>query len=491
MLPTYLGLIQLATSKIFRATCRQINLALAPQLLSHIVIDITRERIDVGISQLEALATGSTSAGEYAHTVDIRCLLPQLSRGVSSGDSYYRTVGGSSFGVPDRFKVNWARARVVELLPTAFGALKGAKTLIWNINGGDSEGALSLVFGFLLPSPAVTESSGISTLQPGRALNLTKLMVRHYLDERWIAKIIGASPNLTHLDLWSSHGDVDKHTPTLHGVLSGVPHDRPLRLQHLGVSGYCVRLCQEVLPHLRLLESLELRAVPRIDDGERSEYTEEELAKSDRFSSSMGDIWKAFEQEAIHIRSVAAPVDDSLLGYLETTNDIERLALLGADIDALAQRFFTHILPRYAKTLVSLDILASYEGLWCFGTHNISVLHQCTKLVELSVSVNAYGPASVANTVTQIINMTAALPNLCQLGLLSARQGGLRGIYYCGMANMLHLRTTRLELCRSVAAFSPVDAAIHPPVITVVGDPTRWFCVSHCEDGSIKYVEQT
>ncbi|KAF8887399.1 hypothetical protein BD779DRAFT_518878 [Infundibulicybe gibba] len=76
---------ELDTCKVFRATCRRINLALAPQLLSHIVINVTTKRIDVGISQLEALAAGSTSAGEYVRTIDIQFLSPQSHSGWSNG----------------------------------------------------------------------------------------------------------------------------------------------------------------------------------------------------------------------------------------------------------------------------------------------------------------------------------------------------------------------------------------------------------------------
>ncbi|KAF8887401.1 hypothetical protein BD779DRAFT_518975 [Infundibulicybe gibba] len=487
---------ELETCKIFRATCRQINLALAPHLLSRIVIDVTPRRIDVSISQLEALAAGSTSAGEYVRTINIQCLSPLRSLGVPSYELYSFPIGGSRFDGrdPDRSRMNWARARVVELLPAALSTLKRAETLIWNINGGDLDGALDPIFARLLPpSPTITitASLGISNPQLNHALNLTKLTVTDYLKKCWIAKIIGASPNLTHLDLLSSPCYFGEHTPTLHGVLSSVPRGRPLRLQHLGISGYCVRLCQEVLSHLRFLESLELHAVPHIKDEERSDYTGKEIVKSDGFSSPMGDIWNAVARECNHIHSVTAPVDDSLLGYLAATDDIKNLTLLGADIDARAENFFIHILPRYAKTLVSLGIFATYEGLWCFGTHNIDVLLQCTNLVELSIAVNTCGGhrAPVANTVAQILNMTTSLPNLRQLGLLPARPEKFRGVPYSEGASRAHSRIVVTELWGLVTAFAPVDPAIHPPVIMVVEHVVKEFCIGRC-DGSIRYVEQ-
>ncbi|KAF8871094.1 hypothetical protein BD779DRAFT_493547 [Infundibulicybe gibba] len=126
---------------------------LGPQLLSRIVIDVTPRRIDVSISQLEALAAGSTSAREYVRTVDIQCLSPLRSLGVPSYELYSFPIGGSRFDGrdPDRSRMNWARARVVELLPAALSTLKRAETLIWNINGGDLDGALDPIFARLLP----------------------------------------------------------------------------------------------------------------------------------------------------------------------------------------------------------------------------------------------------------------------------------------------------------------------------------------------------
>ncbi|KAF8871093.1 hypothetical protein BD779DRAFT_1577751 [Infundibulicybe gibba] len=401
-----------------------------------------------------------------------------------------RAVGGPGIETLDRSKIGRARVRVVELLPAALSALKGAENLIWNINGGDLDNALKSVFELLLPSQTITAPSGTPNPQPSHTPNLTKLTVRDYLDDSgWIAKIIGASPNLTHLDLWCSFCFFGEGTPTLHGVLSSVPHERPLRLRHLSVTGYCVQLCQDVLPHLRFLESLELRAVPYVKDGERSDYSEEEIAKSDRFSSSMGDIWKALEREGIRLTSVVAPVDDDLLRYISAADEFKKLSLLEVKIDTRAQNFFIHTLPRYAQTLVSLEILATHEGLWCFGDHNIDVIRQCTKLVELSVTVNTHGwQESMASIVTQIIDMTAALPNLHRLGLHPARPNELPGARYSGVEDKMHLRFVTLDLYESIAAFSPVDPAVHPPVITVVEDYVKRFSIGQCDDGSIKYI---
>ncbi|KAF8887398.1 hypothetical protein BD779DRAFT_1470796 [Infundibulicybe gibba] len=99
----------------------------------------------------------------------------------------------------------------------------------------------------------------------------------------------------------------------------------------------------------------------------------------------MGDIWKAVGQECVHITSVEAPADGSLLNYLSVA-----------------------------------------DGLWCFGTHNIDIIFQCTKLVELSVTVrtplNTVAEASVANTVRYQIYIN------CGYSPFVMRDIGVRGI---------------------------------------------------------------
>ncbi|KAF8886385.1 hypothetical protein BD779DRAFT_628154 [Infundibulicybe gibba] len=64
------------SQKNFRQTCTQVDLALAPQLFSHLVIDVKKTRIGPSVSQLQALATKSARIVQYVHTIEIRRLTP-------------------------------------------------------------------------------------------------------------------------------------------------------------------------------------------------------------------------------------------------------------------------------------------------------------------------------------------------------------------------------------------------------------------------------
>lgn len=62
-------------NKELRRVCRQFDFVVAPQVLSHVVVDIHQHKLDTSIELLEALATHSTHATEHIRIFDIRCLV--------------------------------------------------------------------------------------------------------------------------------------------------------------------------------------------------------------------------------------------------------------------------------------------------------------------------------------------------------------------------------------------------------------------------------
>ncbi|KAF8886381.1 hypothetical protein BD779DRAFT_628056 [Infundibulicybe gibba] len=221
-----------------------------------------------------------------------------------------------------------------ELLPEALSALKGATTVIWTMRHKDPDWTSVLVSEFLGTLPALDTLDLVVNLeQPkvhlNRASNLTKLTVK---------SISGASaaeinPHLTHLDVLAFDCWPLDDTTTLHNVLEKVPRGRPLRLEHLCISGYCVRLDHETLPHLRRLRSLELNAIFRIPDGIKWCY------ENNPFGSSPRDLWRVVGRAGIPLEAVVAPASDSVIDYLSsrslTTPDLLLLAVPGAVIVAL------------------------------------------------------------------------------------------------------------------------------------------------------------
>ncbi|KAF8886333.1 hypothetical protein BD779DRAFT_627199 [Infundibulicybe gibba] len=366
----------------------------------------------------------------------------------------------------------------------------------------DPDWAPALVSKFLEMLPALgaldlIEASGHPELwvHLNRISNLTKLTVKGGPDAA-IAEIIANNPHLTHLELLapSYPYGIGDYARTLHSFLAKVPQGRPLRLEHLGVTGYCVHLDDETLPHLRHLRSLELKSIPYIPDDEdkRQYYAEDLVSKSDRFGSSSEHLWGAVRREGIPIEMVVAAADDAVIDYLASATYIKKIGLLWADTDALAKKFFTQVIPRHSKNLVSLSIEAEFEGPWCFGKHNIDIFLGCTQLSELSISVNTSSTdeeedGSIDGLMNQIMAMAARMPNLCRLELFSAVRETLRDARSETPMNE-YVWNVCFELCRSVASFGPVDPAVHPNIIAVDDADQSKFQPQRRADGVIKYV---
>ncbi|KAF8899464.1 hypothetical protein BD779DRAFT_1667131 [Infundibulicybe gibba] len=462
---------ELGTRKTFRGTCKRINAVLSPQLFSSITINIDEELIDAGILQLEALATKSTCAAEYV------------------------LICGRLVKEPNHLKAAWAQGKIRELLPEALSTLKGVTTVTWEMYSTDPDWASVLVSAFLETLPALSAldlTEAPEHPEPwvhlNRISNLTKLTVRGGPDAT-IIEIIANSPHLTHLDLLAPgrRHRVGDYPGTLHSFLGKVPRGRPLRLEHLGVTRYCVRFDDETLPHLRHLKSLELKYI-HIPDDERQYYTEDLLSKLDRFGSSPEHLWGAVMREGIPIEMAIASADDVFIDYLASATRIKKIGLLGADTNVLAKKFFTQVVPRHSKTLVSLSVGAAFEGPWCFGKRNVGIFLECTQLSELCVSVNTsstkgggtYGP------VNQIMAMAARMPKLYQLGLFAANQRMLRD--RDGTPVDEDIWRTCDALCESVASFGPVNPAIHLNLIAVHDEDESKFRPQRGANGVIKYV---
>ncbi|KAF8886352.1 hypothetical protein BD779DRAFT_1801043 [Infundibulicybe gibba] len=236
---------ELDTRKVFRGTCRRINAVVSPRVFSYITIDIHRDRLNTGISQLEALATQSTHIAEYVRTIDIRHLTPDYS---PYPHRTYKLFGSERiFSIETEHReleVEWGRKKMRELLPKALAALKGITTAMWMACGPSPDWALVLVSQFLGALPGldtlhITTPLGKPELHLNRISNLTKLTVKNDHDTT-ISEIIANSPYLTHLNICGDKSEVTDHTPTLHSLLGKVPLGQPLRLEHLSIDCYCV-----------------------------------------------------------------------------------------------------------------------------------------------------------------------------------------------------------------------------------------------------------
>ncbi|KAF8886346.1 hypothetical protein BD779DRAFT_1801038 [Infundibulicybe gibba] len=497
---------QLETCKSFRGTCKRIDLIISPQVLSRLIIDISKESIDRSISQLEALARGSIRTAEYVRTIEIRHLDP--------------TISHNSLGVRAQViqtqepEASWVHRKIRELLPAALSTLTGTQTVIFAMSIRNPEWASVITCEFLATLPDLRTLHLIGPVRPEthtqihpnwNISNITKLTLRGCLDNS-ISDIIGNSPGLSHLDLEYPVGAFGKRIPTFHELFSKVPADRPIPLHYLRIRGYCFRLDHLTLPHLRQLRSLVLRTIPWIRDHKRLLYTPGELAKSDRFASSFSEVWGVIRREALPIEEATTPIDDIILDHLAALNGLRKLAItqdvseinsspldtqthLSAPSDSenevLARKFFTHVLPRHHKTLVSLSISSVFESPWFLGP-NVESLIKCTQLTELSITVNLSHPDVQKRTsdgaVEEVLHIAAQFPNLHRLGFSAVHEWYKRR----GLPSA-RLRLTPGDQVTSIKSFGPVNPNIHPPFLEY---GRQGFRPRRGSDGVIRYTPE-
>ncbi|KAF8886332.1 hypothetical protein BD779DRAFT_1530819 [Infundibulicybe gibba] len=481
---------QLETCKEFRKTCKRINLIVSHRLLSHIVIDINKRRISLSISQLEALAGRLTRAAEHIHTVDIRDVAPNYYPIIRS---YTLLQDGLTIRRIEQqnsdVDMDWAEKKIRELLPVALSTLVGAQTVVWAINDRDPAWASSIISKFLATLPLLRTLHLISPwideykFYETRISNLTKLTVRGCLDIS-VSEIIGSSPDLIHLDVEyvSHHGSVGS-TSMFHELLGRVPHDNPLKLHHLRIHHCHVRLDHKTIPHLRMLQSLDLN-IPNT------------LMGSDLSSSPLAEVWGVIRREALPVKAIITPINNAVLDHLAGITGIQKLDLIRASCDwaastgtpiaesqVLAHKFFTQVLPLHRQTLVSLNISPGFGIHWCLGPRNLDSIIECTHLVELSVvmdftSWDGVQERTSDNVVEEVLHMAAQLPNLTWLEFSKSK------------VSVRHPQrwSPRIKveaIFKSITSFGPVNLDIHPLLVKHQG---KEFQPCLGSDGTVRYV---
>ncbi|KAF8990411.1 hypothetical protein BDQ17DRAFT_1313845 [Cyathus striatus] len=359
-----------ASLPFLRLVCKSFNEAVIPQMFSNLTICLKKEKSDVLLALLNAIADGKHPGVIHAKSVTIR-------------------DHGYSFSPPRQdsvFKIfNQYRAKVKKLLPAVMSGFQNATSVTWTISDNSLDWSRDCVVAGIISMKSLkalklnkqsTNHSRDICLQTLPSLN--ELVIQFYKglstsggELQGIPELIEkSSGSLRNLGL---HVSVHGEPQSLEPLLSSVSR---LQIKHLTLSGFFIPHHSDIISHFRSLVSLSLTTIVR-----------KRLKDGDYF-------WDALKAKKIHLKEITLnEPNDGFIQYLKSYAGLKSLAILrtqGFDkcqSDRTALSFYADALSTHSNTLEKLSITPIYEGSWCFGEHAIQCLSQLCELVYLTISI--------------------------------------------------------------------------------------------------------
>lgn len=214
-----------------------------------------------------------------------------------------------------------------------------------------------------------------------------------------LARMVAQSPQLNSIKMKSTlrfRVPLDK-SQSLHQLFQYYPKDAPpLRLRTLLLDTCLLRLDNITIPHLKHLTSLTIKNIKDTSESRpvwSIPESEEVEAEQKRWGSNLQEIWSVILKANIFLEEITVDVvPPALVTYLSSYSGLKTLKLAtdGREhSDYLANQFYSKSLANHVQSLRILGIQAIYEGSWCVGDHNLSLISQCINLERLDVSVIA------------------------------------------------------------------------------------------------------
>ncbi|KAF9038046.1 hypothetical protein BJ165DRAFT_1531939 [Panaeolus papilionaceus] len=519
-----------AHKKPLRLVCHDLDGIVARQLFSRIVLKYSNYQPDLLPAQLEALATRSTPIRKYVRSLEIRGFSPDSHLGVRSRSRSMER--NTSRGSRSRSRGPLAEEHIVNRgllahLGLAICSLTKVESVWWQFGMNDPEWAKSVVMDALASLPHLSSlkislgGGSAASLRLEQLTNLRHIVITgscpfyRELIIPGLRTLIHNSPNLQTLDVDSGTYRVDTETCTLHDLLTDITHDSdtgnessstskasnhsstpqvfaPLSLERLALRGWCVRLDEYTLPHLRFLKSLSLYETLHPHKDISNDLSDDArislVERVTPYSSTPSEIFESLRESSIRISSLSTDaVCPSLLTYLSSYSGLKKLVLTGADgpsgtkeeSERLAETFYVEVLPLHRNTLEVLVIEPRFEGGWCFNSRNKETIGELKNLKSLKLAVRgaevgipATSPprevrgrdrGKPKDAVWNLLDTTTTLPSLTHLTISSTESDVSR---YSSAASVLspssygHLYRVNREISKSVTTFGPLDEGI-------------------------------
>ena len=213
-----------------------------------------------------------------------------------------------------------------------------------------------------------------------------------------IVKMISESPLLQSIRL-SNEPTFGGTTRSLHQLLECYPETiPPLQLKDLSLKNFYVRFDDEtVMRHLKHLTALSLECIPEppsLDSDGSDSIQIDILEKQARWGSTDEQIWTAISNTDLRLEAINLDTTPlAFLEYIASYSGLKKLKFAtsggftdGVTSDNGANKFY-EALKNHADSIEDLDVTTHFEGLWCFGHHNLAVFSTLKHLRVLSVTV--------------------------------------------------------------------------------------------------------
>ncbi|EDQ99702.1 uncharacterized protein LACBIDRAFT_295928 [Laccaria bicolor S238N-H82] len=472
-----------------RLVCKRMSSVLESHVLGSITIDITKLRLDVGISQLTTLATQGNHTATATHDLHIRNLCP-LKDPFDRSPTWVLDPVTEKWGekpptpCPPEGKI--AEEKMQAMLQVAIASLSNLRTLKY-----DSEWTPKAVMNAVKTLPLleslelIVGSSNTADLQLQSLRNLQSLMISAPNNDYFmniiepISLLVAKSPNLHTLHVGPTYGPA----ASLHQLLRHCRPNLVLPLKHLGLQGVSVKLDSITLPHFRRLTSLTLHHYTTSEsDSDRACVDKAESSRPD-------EIWAMLKTTDVRLTGIDVnQIPTSLLDYISSYSGLKKLRLARIDFetqeqsDLAAIQFYNTCLDKHTSSLEELVVKAEYEGGWCLGDEALVVISLCKKLKILEGCLVS---AALADAVKSLIDLTTQLPRMEKLTVHPADLEAFRS-YMCGYLSMAHSEDVTTRLSKCIGEYE-VNEFSNPVPLILVDSKKFMMTPSEGAGGALRY----
>ncbi|KAF8163823.1 hypothetical protein B0H34DRAFT_795471 [Crassisporium funariophilum] len=515
--------LQSSDKKQLRLVCKHLGGALESTVLHTIVLDINKTNFAKSVDTIKSLAiAGITGAASRSTRVLVLgSLSPTFDPNHDGSDLIF--VNGrwvAKTEPPDGPEITIAKDEMRKYLLSALVSLTNIQIVRWNMQRKDEAWAQVIVFDALksllnLQQLKLNLTYGHPDIPLAEFRNLRGIaLVGHdslfeeasnpnFKTLTNLAQMIANLPpgQLVSLDVKrgfnaAKDNSVDEGA-SLHDLLRFYPVDAPpLRLNHLCLSKYSIKLDGLTTRHLHYLNTLDLSAMVELNktsgppqqkvsdnSGPKSFLDDKQVV----VGSSANEFWTQFARLGICLKNIKLDrIPPAFIAYLGHYTGLRKLALTGGfengqESDACGSRFFNEALTHHTQTLEELDINACYEGLWCFGEHNLSIVSQCRMLKTLGISVlsdlitttmspeSANAGIGTQNTLDVLLETVALhMPRLARLSIYPADRERNRGtLWGTGEPSTRHYSHVAYKINQYLRNYSSPPSFSQLPLVVV------------------------